>query len=220
LKRTSVLAISDTHFPWHSKRALVRLFKFIQRNSLTHIVQLGDLLDVYVFSKYSKSLGITTAMDVVRGLEIATEFWETIRKLQPNAKCIQLLGNHDTRVSKRISERLPELEALFNFTDKYKFEGVTTLKSDRDYLEIGGVVYVHGWLSKSIDHAKYFNRPCVHGHTHRASIEFDRPDLWSMSCGFLADKDSLPLQYTQSKFSKWTTASGLIINEKPRLLIL
>lgn len=187
---------------------------------LTHIVQLGDVLDLYVFSKYARSLGITTAMDVVKGLELAQEFWETLRKLHPSAKLIQLLGNHDERMAKRIAERLPELEDLISIHDKYKFDGVTTLPSARDYVDIGGVVYVHGWLSKSLDHAKYFNKPVVHGHTHRASITFDRQDLWSMECGYLADKNSLPLQYTQSKFSKWTTASGLIVNGKPRLIIL
>lgn len=187
---------------------------------LTHVIQVGDLLDFYVFSKYTRTLNITPKWEIEKGMALAHEMWSTIRKLAPRAKCFQLRGNHCDRLNKRIQEKIPELDGMVDPFGGYNFEGVTTLKSSRDYLEIDGVYYVHGWLSKSMDHAKYFNKPVVHGHTHRASIEYDRPDLWSMSCGYLANKDSLPLQYTQSKFTKWTTASGLIVNGKPRLIIL
>jgi hypothetical protein len=186
----------------------------------THIMQCGDLLDFYAFSKYPRSLSVAPMDEVTKGLAVATEFWETLRKLAPAAKCFQLLGNHCVRMTKRIAERLPELEDFVTPFGLYKFDGVTTLKSDRDHLEIGGVIYTHGFLSKSIDHAKYFNKPVVHGHSHSASIIYERPELWSMSCGYLADPHSLPLSYTRTKLIKWTTASGLIVNGKPRLIIL
>lgn len=182
-------------------------------------MQIGDLLDQYVFSKYSKSAKITPNADVTKGLTYARQMWKDIAKLVPKAKLYQILGNHDVRISKRIAEKLPELAEFYSHADLYKFSGVKVMKSDRDYLILDGVVYTHGWLSKSIDHARYFNKPCVHGHRHRPTVEVDG-QLWSMDVGFLADETSLPLGYTASRYSKWRMGCGIVNNKHPRLILL
>lgn len=184
------------------------------------IIQIGDLLDQYVFSKYTRSSRITPKSDVMLGVKQATAMWKELQRLAPRAKCYQILGNHDVRLAKRISEKLPELNEVFDPLKFYHFKGVETMQSDRDYLEIDGVVYCHGWLSKSIDHAKHFNKPTVHGHRHRPAIEYDHAGLWSMDVGYMADKESIPLNYTMSKFSKWTLAMGIVDRGQPRLIIL
>lgn len=186
----------------------------------SHVVQLGDILDQYVFSKYARRLSISPSTDILEGITLAEEMWAAIKDIVPRARCYQLMGNHDIRVTKRIAEKMPELSEFFSHRDFYDFKGVEVLDSDRDYLEIDGVVYVHGWLSKSIDHAKYFMKPVVHGHRHRPAIHFENPKLWAMDCGHVADIKSVPLNYTPSKFTKWTEACGEVINAKPRLHIL
>lgn len=215
-----VLVIGDLHFPFHSPKAYENLIKLIKKEKPDHVVQIGDLLDQYVFSKYSRTLSITAKEDVEYGLSLATDMWKMIIKIVPDAKCFQLLGNHDVRMAKRITEKLPELCDFFSHKDIYKFKNVKVSSSDRDYIEIDGIVYVHGWLSKSIDHAKFFGKPTVHGHRHRPCIEYDRKDLWSMDVGFMADEKSLPLQYTASRFSKWTTSCGIVENGQPRIILL
>lgn len=215
-----IFVIPDTHFPFHNKAAYKKMIKLIREHKPHVVVQVGDLLDQYVFSKYTRNPNITLQQDVNEGLKLAIKMWKDIKKIVPKAKCYQLLGNHDVRVAKRISEKLPELAEIYNFTDMYQFKGVKTLKSDREFLEIHGIVFVHGWLSKSIDHAKFFNKPVVHGHRHRPAIEFDNSRLWSMDVGYLADKDSIPLNYTASKHTKWTLACGMIENGQPKLFIL
>lgn len=217
---SKVLVVSDIHFPFHCKNSLKKLLKIVKEEKPTHVVQIGDLLDQYVYSKYSKSSDITPKDDILKGLDLAVEFWATIKKLVPKAKRIQVLGNHDVRASKRIGEKIPELFALYNPLGIYQFKGVKTLKSDRDFIEIDGVVYCHGWLSKSIDHAKYFNKPVAHGHRHRPTIEYDSARLWSMDVGYMADPKSVPLSYTMSKLSKWTKACGIVENGKPKLIVL
>jgi predicted phosphodiesterase len=216
---SKVVVVGDTHFPFTNGKALKEVLSIIKIERPTHVVQIGDLLDQYVFSNYSKSAKIAPHREITLGMEEAEKFWKDVQKATPKAKCIQLLGNHDIRLAKRIRERIPELESAFSNLN-YKFKGVTTSKSDRDYVVIDGVAYVHGWLSKSIDHAKHFNMPTVHGHRHRPCIEVDRPGLWSMDVGFLGDESYLPFQYTQSKLTKWTLASGIVENGHPRLLFL
>lgn len=208
------------HLPYHNKRALAKVFQLIKELKPTHVIQLGDALDQYVFSKYSRSLGITPTGEILEGIQMLEDFWKEVQRLAKGAKCFQLMGNHDVRVSKRIGEKLPELAEFFSHKNFYKLDGVTVLDSDRDYLELYGIVYVHGWLSKSIDHAKYFGKPTVHGHRHRPCIEYDHENLWSMDCGYIADKNQMPLQYTMSKMSKWTMACGVVENGNPRLIKL
>lgn len=215
-----VFVISDTHFPFHSKSAYANMMRIIKIEKPDAVVQIGDLLDQYVFSKYSKKAGITPKDDIVKGLEAAAKMWSDIKKLFPKAKLYQILGNHDLRLAKRIAERIPELAEIYSFIDdKYRFPGVKVMKSDRDYLKLDGVVYCHGWLSKSIDHAKHFNNPTVHGHRHRPALETDGR-LWSMDVGYMADEKSVPLNYTASKFTRWCTACGVVENGIPRLIIL
>lgn len=213
-----VFCISDCHFPFHNKRAYTQMLKELKAAKPTHVVQIGDLLDQYVFSKYSRSLEITPNNEITLGLRYAEQLWTDVARLAPKAKRIQILGNHDMRLAKRIAERLPEM-SLFLEKGTYTFPGVKVLKTDRDYMEIDGVVYVHGWLSKSIDHAKHFNKPVVHGHRHRMIIE-TYGKLWSMDVGYMADGTSLPLMYTQSKFTHWTLGCGVVENGKPRLIFL
>lgn len=217
---SKTLIIADCHFPFHSKEAYKKLLKVIKQEKPTHVVQIGDLTDQYIFSKYSRSLEITPETEMKAALDMAHQMWADVKKLAPRAKCYQVLGNHDVRMAKRIGELLPELASFVKIRDFYKFKGVTVAKSDRDYFEIDGVIYTHGWLSKSEDHAKYFGKPTVHGHRHRPTIVYDNKNLWSMDVGFMANAKSLPLSYTMSKHTKWTMACGIVEDGQPRLVIL
>ncbi len=214
-----VFIVGDVHFPFYSKKALAKVLELIKIEKPDAVVQIGDILDQYVFSKYNKSLGITPEDDIVKGVALAEKMWKDIAKIVPRAKLYQILGNHDLRLSKRIAEVLPALSSLYSHTQLYNFPGVKVMKSDRDYLTLDKVVYCHGWLSKSIDHAKHFNRPTVHGHRHRPTVEVDGP-LWSMDVGYVADEKSLPLNYTASKFSRWRKACGVVEDGLPRLILL
>lgn len=217
---SKVLVIGDTHFPFHSKKAYKKLMKIVAKEKPTHVVQIGDILDQYVFSKYNRSLKITPEKEIKRGLALANKMWADIKKLVPKAKCYQLIGNHDARMAKRISEKLPELSSFVNLQDFYSFPGVKIAKSDRDHFLIDGIIYTHGWLSKTEDHIKHFGKPVVHGHRHRPAIHYETKKLWSMDVGYMADNKSLPLSYTPSKVSKWTMACGIVENGQPRLLTL
>ncbi len=213
-----VFCVGDTHFPFHSRSALKKVIAAIKREQPDVVIQMGDLLDQYVMSAYSKSASVSVRDDVLKGLKVARRFWQDVQAAAPKAKCMQLLGNHDARLTKRIADKLPELLEVLN-TDLYKFEGVQVAASARNHFKLDGVIYTHGYLSKSIDHAKHFGCPVVHGHTHRPGIVTEGR-LWSMDVGHLANEASLPLQYTQTKSSKWRMAYALVVDGLPQLYIL
>ena len=168
-----------------------------------YIIQAGDLLDLYSFSRYEKDADYTTPQaELKKGLKQATEMWAKIRKLAPKAKCYQLIGNHEDRLSKTIARKAPELASICpSIQDLFKFPGVKVLDSSKDHIELFGVIYTHGHYTKLGDHAKYYRKPVVHGHSHKIGLYYEQLDkslLWEMDCGYLADNKKLPLQYTQT----------------------
>lgn len=215
-----VFCVPDLHLPFVSAPALAKVIKLIKAHKPDAVVQLGDLLDMYAFSKFPRSQNVATPRQELRkGIVQARKFWSDVRAAAPKARCYQLLGNHDARLSKRIYEKFPEVESLVKPGRLYKFPGVTTLKSDRDHLEMEDVVYCHGWLGRTLDHANHFGKPTVHGHRHRPAIE-TKGRLWSMDCGHLADPASLPLSYGPSKVNPWRHACGIVEDGFPRLILL
>lgn len=217
---SKVFVIPDMHMPFMDQRAYKKVMKALKQEKPDYVVQLGDILDQYCFSKFTRSLNLMSPhKEITKGLKMATKFWADVKKIVPKAKCIQLLGNHDVRICKRIGEKLPELEGFFGPKHMYVFPGVRVLKSDRDHVVIDGVVYTHGHYTKSIDHVKYYLRPVVHGHLHRAGIS-TFGNLWSMDVGHIANEKTLPLSYTASKVSRWAKAYGMVINGVPRLELL
>jgi len=215
-----VLVISDTHFPYQDKRAMKKVISIARKEKPGVIIQIGDLLDQYSFSRYSRNPNFTSPeKEIKTGLKYASAMWKDLRKACPKAKCIQVMGNHDLRLRKRIMEVLPEVEGLVDHKSLYTYSGVKTLKSDRDYVKFDGVVYCHGWLSRSLDHAKHFFAPTVHGHRHKPAIE-TAGRLWSMDVGFLGNEKTMPFNYTMSKFTGWKMAIGIVDNGQPRLVFL
>lgn len=224
-KKIKVLFLPDAHFPYVNKKALKKVYAIIKKERPTHVIQAGDLLDMYSFSRYEKDANHTTPQEEIElGLKMATEMWAKIRKIVPRAKCVQLIGNHEDRLSKTIAKKAPELQGYVKtIQDLYDFKGVKVLNSSKQHFELDNVIYTHGHYTKLGDHMKFYGKSVVHGHSHRIGICYEQLAnglIWEMDTGFLADKDALPLQYTQTQFSKWTLAVGIIEDGQPRLVTL
>ena len=222
---SKVFIIADTHMPFTDKAALKEVYKAIAIEKPDAVVQIGDLLDQFVFSKYTRDHNLVTPEDeIVAGYEMATEFWSKINKISKNSRKYQLLGNHDYRVYKRIMEKLPEFITLFDIREKlYKFDRVKVMKSDKDFLLIDNIIYTHGWLTKLGDHAHFFNKSVVHGHSHKPGLIIKTIHdgiVFELDVGHMADEHSVPLNYTASKMKNWVKAYGIVNNGKPRLEIL
>ncbi len=147
------------------------------------------------------------------------------RKAAPKADCWQLLGNHDIRLHKRIMEKLPELFELLDFDHMFEFDGVQSLSSDRDILNltINGeqVSFHHGFLSKLGDHVKYFQKSCVVGHSHRPGIMYEPihgKQLFELNVGYMGDPNSHVFKYGSTVKQKWGRGFGVIDPQGPRFI--
>lgn len=220
-----VMTIADMHLPFVDKDALKEVYKAVAIEKPDAIVQIGDLLDQYVFSKYTRDLNLVTpSEEVEQGYEMAKEFWSKLNRISKNSAKFQLLGNHDTRVNKRVKEKLPELEVLLDVRKRlYTFDRVKVMKSDTDFIILDNVVYVHGWLTKLGDHAAYFNKSVVHGHSHKPGLIIKTMMdgvRFELDVGHMADDKALPLNYTASKMKNWVKAYGIVDNQRPYLEVL
>lgn len=226
-KRDKVVAIPDTHFPFVEPKKLYRAYDIIEEEQPTHIIQLGDAWDMYSQRRFAGSNDVMTPKEELEeGGLCYFNFWKNIHKRAPGAKKFQLSGNHHDRIIKSAMNKSPELLPWLDVATKFntvKQFGVDVIMDSRHELEINGVLYVHGWYHNSFAHARYFNKPVVHGHLHSAGIHMENMKdgrLWSMNCGYLADPHQVPLLYRATKTEKWVHAIGMVDTYGPRLICL
>lgn len=225
-KETRILAIGDTHFPFTDHYKLEKVYGIARELQPTHIIQIGDLYDLYTFSRFSRSVNLITPKDeLLKGKEQAARMWEVLRDCAPKAARFQLRGNHSHRIVKSLMARAPEFESLLEgpISDLTTFDGVTDMKSHRSEVEINGTLFVHGWSTTPGFHMNYFGQSVVCGHTHRGVVIYKahkREPLFELNCGHIADINALPLQYGETKTNSWVAGCGVIDKHGPRFITL
>lgn len=221
-----VFAIPDLHAPFTDWKSVAKIYAAIDNARPDYVVQLGDALDAFSFSRFARSHNIMTPEEEIEeGRAGLARFWDNVHKAAPKAKKIQLSGNHEARLVRQTLERFPEVYSLLTKIqgDFYKFKNVETIHDHRHELVINGVIYCHGWLTRLGDHARYFLKPVVHGHTHRAGvIHFNLHDkpIFELDCGYLADKFQVPLQYGPTKTTLSVKGYGEVDGHIPRFVPL
>jgi hypothetical protein len=216
------LCLGDTHFPFADPRALERVYDLAERLQPTVVIQMGDLHDMLSWSKFpSSQLHFTPKGEIEGAFEGAKEMWRKIRAIVPQARLIQIRGNHDIRPLKRVLEVAPALEVFLELDRFYRFEGVELIADHREELIIDGIAFLHGYRTRLGDHASYMMHNAVVGHSHRGGVAFKHirgKTLWELNCGFLADPTSKGLSYTPQKITDWTQGVGIIDSLGPRFV--
>lgn len=225
---TYAVVLGDCHFPFADKRALNKVYALIERLQPQYTVQIGDVLDLFAFSRYGKSANHSTpASELKSGRREAENMWLSVGQAAPKTIKKQLLGNHDARIYKKIEEKLPELAGILGLDDIFQFKDVTTAKSDKDILKLKfgatPVWFHHGFLSKPGDHVKFFGQNCVTGHSHRGHVLYDHTYskvLYDANCGYLGNPKAHVFNYGAVTKNKWTTGCLVIDDLGPRFVNL
>lgn len=190
-----ILAIPDLHCPWQHPKAFEFIKGVAKKFKPNKVVCLGDEIDAYNWSKYSRHPDMPSPKDE---LEMARQALAPFFKLFPEV-CV-CTSNHGDRPLKRAIEA-----------------GLTTeqSKTPKEYLnapkgwvwqlrwEIDGVWYFHGDgfggknpMKKAIEET-YAN--CVIGHLHNINGFLRLPsfakDVWAMAAGCLIDYSSHAFDY-------------------------
>lgn len=214
--------LGDLHFPFHHKEALEWAIQGIKKFKPTHVVQIGDLYDQSMFSRFPKKKIENPLVELNKARMLAKTMWEEIQEIR-NPQCIQLLGNHDIRGAKRMQEKFPEGGEIFNRTmfEYYRFDNVHTIEDDQEVYGIGDISFHHGFLSRLGDHMKKFGRNMVVGHSHvsgQVNAMVGGKQCFEFNVGYLADPESEALRYRPTKIIEWTLGYGLIEDGQPRFV--
>jgi predicted phosphodiesterase len=219
-----IAVISDIHWPFHSQRVVDAFLEFIKVHQPEYVFINGDAWDMYSHGKFPRSHNIFTPReerDLAR--KHNEEFWVEVKKRCPDAKCVQMLGNHEVRPLKRILEEYPAAEDWLKkaLQDEFTFEGVETIFDTRQEYIIGNIAIFHGYRSKLGDHRDYTQYNCIVGHTHRGGTVFKNirnEILWELNSGLAGDPLQKGLTYTPQRINEWTQGFAYVDEHGPRFI--
>lgn len=219
-----IAVLGDLHEPFGSERVKAAFISFCQKHQPEYVVQVGDALDMYSHSRFPKSHNVFTPEDEeIQGRKKLEELWTNVRRVCPNAKCVQLLGNHDVRPIKGVITHMPSIEhwAKKYLKDLLTFDGVETIIDPREEYVIADIAFLHGHLSKLGAHRDFMLMNAVRGHDHHGGAVFrkihDRT-LWELDAGFAGDIQSKGFTYTNQKMTTQTEGFGWIDEYGPRFI--
>mgnify|MGYP003661178776 CR=1 FL=1 len=178
-------AISCTHCPYQSERAIERLLKELKGRELTHFIHLGDVVDASgTASVHSSDIVSHTLYDEY---VVASDMLRRIRGVLPSdCKLICLDGNHDDNVQRSDRRRIPkdlrelcDPRKMAGVADEYKlWKHVPYRHGFRGCYQVGAVIFAHGFatggnsdeleaISLAMACGGHAHRLVVRGHTHR-----------------------------------------------------
>lgn len=211
-----VVFISDIHAPFHDEKALAILYKFIKWFKPETVFIMGDMLDAYALSRFSKDPN--GALHFQEEIDSATNILSDIRKnCGKKAKIYYLKGNHSARIQKFLWNNakelsnlhileLPSLLNLKRFNIEYVEKGMMKYKGIM--VKHGSVVRKYAGYSAK---AEFEKNGCsgVSGHTHRAAIYMHTNaggDYKWMEVGCLCD---LNQEYLEGETANWQQSFGI-----------
>ncbi len=224
-----IVGVGDAHLPWADPEVLAWVYDRISAIKPDYVVQIGDLYDFYSLSNFARSLDLIKPVDeFTRAREGAETFWQEVRRAAGrNAGRIQLIGNHEARLVKRVLEKLPEAISLMSIHETFQFDDVQTQKDENEEIIIKGphgheIVLMHGF-KKHGDHMAYNRMSTMRGHLHEGNVtvmKYRKRVLWELDCGTVANLGAPVFNYrNQKELSRWTNGLGVVDEFGPRFEI-
>jgi len=210
-----VIFISDIHAPFHDEKALKILYNFMDWFKPEVVFIMGDLLDCYAISRFTKDP--EGALHFQEEIDSAISILKDIRSHAKKAEMYYIRGNHEARVQKFLWNNAKELSKL------HVLEVASLLNLKRlniEYVEKGmmmykGVMIKHGSVVRKYAgytaKAEFEKNGCsgVSAHTHRAAIYMHTNaggDYKWMECGCLC---SLDQEYMEGDTANWQQGFGI-----------
>jgi UDP-2,3-diacylglucosamine pyrophosphatase LpxH len=208
--------VPDTHIPAADAAALNVMLGVAREWKPNGIVILGDFIDCYHLSRFSKRSGMPTqAVEI----EETKHILDVFDKLGATHKWY-LEGNHEKRLTDRLSEvgldDLLSWDTLLGLPERgWKFQSY-----HEEPLRIGNLRFTHdmGYAGKNATQQTLDFAHCniVHGHTHRGRIIYQGDGMgkthMAMCPGWLGDYRSPHMSYEKnfSMMKSWTSGFGMI----------
>jgi predicted phosphodiesterase len=199
---TNVLIISDLHFPFHDKRAIETALNY--RDKIDTIVLLGDLMDIYQGSRFSKDPSIAKLKDE---LNITKEFLKHIREKFKTAQIYYYEGNHEMRMDRYVMDHAPILFGM----ESIRLHNLLELKKQ-------GIVWVENGVGMKISslHLLHGNEAGSRGGINIARTMILKTNDNCLFGNFHKTQESSGRNLDGKEFANWSI--GCLCNLKPRYM--
>jgi UDP-2,3-diacylglucosamine pyrophosphatase LpxH len=179
-RRMHVVA-SDIHAPFQDRAVVNLLLRFIRDHKPGYVHLLGDIVDCYQISRFSKDpLRKENLQDE---LDAGRRFLQRVRDAAPRSRIIYSEGNHEKRLTKYLRSTAPELAGLrcLQLPELLSFDELgVKYRSEQNPYRVGSLLFTHGqvvrkwaaWSAKG--HWEKFGCCVIHGHTHRLGTFYHR----------------------------------------------
>lgn len=213
---TNTLVMADLHIPYHDVDSINNILDFAQDKNIDTIVLLGDILDCYQLSTFTKD---PSKPNMMQQITIGKQFLQKLRKMFPNARIIYKQGNHQFRIKRTLWENNAKLYELMNQYMILNLLGLEQLNIE--YLiqpfRIGKLWYLHGHQynggRSQAQHIPEMFMKVVHdnfivAHYHRVQTkDFKKIDGQIIS-GYAIGHLAMPMDY--SMINKWAKSFSII----------
>lgn len=221
-KIEKTLIIPDMHCPYEDYRALHGVYQFIKEYKPDRIIQLGDMVDFYALSRFSKDPDRLTGLQ--GEIDVARYHLEQIRKVH-KGELVVLEGNHEARLQKYLMNN-PEFSSIRAVNKVEKLLGMDDfdVKYRKNYT-MSGFLWKHGHLVRK--NSAYTARGEFEaegtsggsGHTHRMGSHYKTnrsgAHAW-FEFGHICDPSKA--EYMEGKVPDWQAGFGIFEIDKSRKL--
>lgn len=108
LKSGIIAVASDVHVPFQDKDAVKAFILYCKEVQPTVIIINGDLVDMYMLSRFAKGEGRNPMEEISEARDILAK----LRSVCPSSLIYYVIGNHEQRLEKTILAKAPELASL------------------------------------------------------------------------------------------------------------
>lgn len=193
-----VLILPDIHVPWPNWSAIKQAHSWAKRHKPDLIIQLGDITDQKIWSRWQKDVDDVSPSDEFIAAEKALKRLHTMFP-----KMVIIRGNHDVRIlSKAVEAGIPA--QMFNDVDQvFNYKGWEWIKSGKKLViktARGPVLIVHGDEQGGTvaQKSRILGMSVIQGHTHKVSITYTTTlngTVFGAEMGCLMDVDSKAAKY-------------------------
>lgn len=137
-----MLVLSDIHFPYHDKTALMVALRTGKQQDVDAILLNGDILDFYQLSKFTKDY---RKPSVKAELDIFRFFIDQLKQRFPEATIYYKLGNHEVRLDRWIKHNAQMFDGMLDLEHLIDFKGADVIYlKDNIGVKFGKLNIIHG----------------------------------------------------------------------------
>jgi predicted phosphodiesterase len=202
------LLLPDLHAPYEDKRAWSCFLDVVRRWKPDVFICLGDFGDCAAISAHPKDpKRVLPFREEIKGIRAARRRLEDALDAAGCSQRHMIQGNHDTRISRFVNERAPELVDLVqDWTEAYGLGEDWNVTPYKESLQIGHLRMTHDVGRAGANAARQtladVGENIAFGHTHRIQVVYGGTvagrKLVGATLGWLGDPEAIDYRHRDS----------------------